>query len=97
MLEISDVCFPFDSSNDMTYCYPLKLSILCKPGAKEEHEHILSQIDLGVMQPYLLEVACFIGIAIGTDNKYFKAIAARRPWLFGQTSPSLFLIEQTEK
>ena len=49
MLEISDVCFPFDSSNDMTYCYPLKLSILCKPGAKEEHEHILSQIDLGVM------------------------------------------------
>ena len=75
--------FPFENDSEFTYCYPLKLSMLFNPDATELHELILSQMDFDGIEPFLLEITCLIGLSLGTENHFFKALFARKPWLFG--------------
>lgn len=89
--------FPFEADSDFTYSYPLKLSMLFDPESAEVHELILSQMNFDEIEPFLLEVICLIGLSLGTSNAHFKALIARKPWLFGELPPQFEYVKQVER
>lgn len=89
--------FPFESDSDFTYCYPLKLSMLFNPDSVELHELILSQMNFDIIEPFLLEVICLIGLSLKTKNQFFKSLFAKKPWLFGETAPQFKDVKSLER
>lgn len=49
------------------------------------------------IEPFLLEVACLIGLSRGTDNQYFQALIDRKPWLFGEEPPMFEYTKNVER
>ena len=57
----------------------------------------MSHMDFNMVEPFLLEIICLIGLSMGTENKYFKAIFARKPWLFGEIPPQFQHVKNFER